>query len=407
MYIVINDFSGHPFQIQLSRELASRGFNVTHLFSKDIVGAKGNLTTADSDPDTLAIEGLTIGHDINRYNFLKRLVDERKYGQIVAQRILQLKPDIVICSNTPLDSLVSIRRVCRKRDIPFIFWLQDVLGIATRTVLSTKLGLVGRLIGEYYIALEKRLLRSSHHVIPISADFLEILNRWGVPNNRTSVINNWAPLDEIPKDSKANCWAIAHDLDQCPVVLYSGALGLKHNPTLLLDLAKNLDSVNPDARLVVISEGYGADWLREQNRKLGLRTLIQLPFQPFSELPRVLASADVLLAILEPEAGEFCVPSKVLSYMCVERPIVLAASAENLASKLLVQNQAGLVTAPNTPADFTSSVMNLLNNAATRSQMGQSARQYAEQTFDIKKIGDKFESILVKVLTDYREKQYP
>jgi len=405
MHICIHDFSGHPFQIQLSRQLAARDSSVTHLYCKDIIGAKGNLTTTDSDPATFAIEGLSIGHDINRYNFAKRLVDERKYGLVAAQRILELKPDIVICSNTPLDSLISIRRACRKLNIPFIFWLQDILGIATRTVLKAKLGLVGRLIGEYYIAREKSLLRSSDHVIPISDDFIRILERWGIQRSRATVINNWAPLQEMPQASKANSWSTAHDLDQRPIVLYSGALGLKHNPALLLELAKHLDVTLPEARVVVISEGHGADWLKEQNRKLGLQALVQLPFQPFSELPKVLASADVLLAILEPEAGEFCVPSKVLSYMCVGRPIVLAASAENLASKLLLQNQAGQVVPPTAPDAFVANVMDLLNNAATRSQMGQSARQYAEQTFDIHKISDQFESILLKALREHREKE--
>ena len=60
-----------------------------------------------------------------------------------------------------------------------------------------------------------------------------------------------------------------------------------------------------------------------------------LPFQPYEVLPEVLASADVLLAILEPEAGVFSVPSKVLSYHCAGRPILAAIPAENLAARII------------------------------------------------------------------------
>ena len=39
-----------------------------------------------------------------------------------------------------------------------------------------------------------------------------------------------------------------------------------------------------------------------------------LPFQPYDSLPDMLGAADVAIALLEPEAGIFSVPSKVLSY---------------------------------------------------------------------------------------------
>lgn len=394
MNIVLHDFSGHPFQVQLSRELAKRGHQITHIYCNDIVGAKGNLQQISSDPCSLRIEGLTIGSDINRYNFVKRLLDERKYGQVVAKRLSELKPDVVICSNTPLDSMFRIRAYCDKTKTPFVFWLQDIIGLAARAVLTTKLGVLGRVIGEYYIAREKRLLRSSQHVIPISTDFLSILASWKIDSKKTTVINNWAPIQEMPPHSKINDWSKKLKSDGCPIAIYSGALGLKHNPKLLLDLAIHLNENHPSARLIVISEGYGADWLRTQNATLNLDSLIQLPFQPFSDLPQVLASADVLLAILEPEAGEFCVPSKVLSYMCVGRPIVLAASEQNLASQLIASNNIGRVVEPTDSNEFSKVVMQMLRDNDMQSEMGGAARAYAELSFDIESIGNKFEAII-------------
>ena len=59
----------------------------------------------------------------------------------------------------------------------------------------------------------------------------------------------------------------------------------------------------------------------------------------------MLASATVLIGILEEDAGVFSVPSKVLSYLCAGRPIVLCAPAENLASRTLLEAEAGPSTA--------------------------------------------------------------
>jgi glycosyltransferase involved in cell wall biosynthesis len=42
-----------------------------------------------------------------------------------------------------------------------------------------------------------------------------------------------------------------------------------------------------------------------------LDNVVNLPFQPYKDVPKVLASAAVLIAPLDPSAGSFCVPSTV------------------------------------------------------------------------------------------------
>ena len=51
-----------------------------------------------------------------------------------------------------------------------------------------------------------------------------------------------------------------------------------------------------------------------------MKSLRFMGFQPFEALPDVLGSADVLVAILEADAGVFSVPSKVLSYFSLLGP---------------------------------------------------------------------------------------
>lgn len=64
----------------------------------------------------------------------------------------------------------------------------------------------------------------------------------------------------------------------------------------------------PSARVVIAAEGTGADFLRRQ--RLPANALL-LPLQPAGRPPEVLASADVLVALLDADAGVFSVPSKV------------------------------------------------------------------------------------------------
>lgn len=62
------------------------------------------------------------------------------------------------------------------------------------------------------------------------------------------------------------------------------------------------------------------------------------PFQPFEQIPQVQAAANVLIAILELDAGVFAVPSKVFTYLCAKRPLILADPLENLAARIVRDN---------------------------------------------------------------------
>ena len=112
-------------------------------------------------------------------------------------------------------------------------------------------------------------------------------------------------------------------------------------------------------------------------------------------LPDVMGSADVLVAILEPDAGVFSVPSKVLSYLCASRPVLLAVPKENLAAKIVAESGAGLVVEPTDIAGFCAAAQQLIRfSTDLREQSAKAARQYAETHFDIRNIGDQFEAIL-------------
>jgi glycosyltransferase involved in cell wall biosynthesis len=177
------------------------------------------------------------------------------------------------------------------------------------------------------------------------------------------------------------------------VFLYSGTLGLKHNPALLSALAEKLKP-RSDCRVVVISEGLGADFLTREKAAKSLDNLLLLPFQPFSRVPDAMGSADAVIAILEPDAGVFSVPSKVLTYHCAGRALLAAMPEENLAARLIGREQSGLVVDPRDTLAFLDAAQRLLDDPAGRELMGARARGYAQRVFDIGSIGGRFEALM-------------
>ncbi len=391
--IFVHDYAGHPFQIQLSRELAHRGYEVVHAYCASLrTTPRGELTRRAADPATLTILPIELGRALNKTNFFARWLQENEYGRLLAAAVARHKPDVVLSGNTPLDAQRRLWNVCVDGGVAKAFWVQDLIGEASRRLLSRKIPLLGSLVGSHYRGLEQKLLRQSDAVVTIAEDFRAGLRAARVDDNRITVIENWAPVEDMPVGPKTNPWSIRHDLANKPCLIYSGTLAMKHNPELLKQLAVSLQQ--SDARLVVVSNGSGADWLAKQKENIGLDALDILGFQAFEDLPHVLASADVLVGILERDAGAYSVPSKVLSYMCAARPILLAVPGNNLASRLVSANRAGMVFEPDDVAGFVEGARQLLASPKMRSEMGQNGREYAARTFEVGGIADRFEAVL-------------
>lgn len=395
MRILLHDFPGHSFPVQLSRALAARGHVVRHVTMADFPSPRGPLAPRADDPPTLTLATLALPEPFEKYSFVKRWLQERRYARILVADAEAFDPDVAIGGNAPLDVQDALQSWARRRGKRFVFWLQDVYGVAMTAILSRRLPVLGPIVAWWYRSLEYRLWRRSSVVVPITSDFNALLARCGVDADRIVVVENWANLAESPVQPLENPWRAERGLSGKRVFLYSGTLGLKHNPDLLADLARRFRD-QPDVRVVVVSEGIGADRLQATKAAEQLDNLLVLPFQPHDVLPQVIASGDVLVVLLEPDAGIYSVPSKTLTYLCAARAILGSIPLANLASRLITQNQAGKVAAPTDPEGFLAAAADLLADPEARRRMGEAGRAYAESHFDIDKIADRFEALLNK-----------
>jgi glycosyltransferase involved in cell wall biosynthesis len=327
-----------------------------------------------------------------------RFLQERAYGRLLEAEIKRFQPDVVLSSNAPLEVQRCALQGAHAVGAKFVFWLQDIHGIAIERLIGPRFYGMGRLIGQYYTALEKRLLRKSDAVVSITEDFGPMLRAWGVLADRIHVIPNWASMDELPQRPKDNPWSRAHGLDRKFCFVYTGTIGLKHNPELLLKLGERYRE-DPSVAVVVVSEGAKADWLKVEKVRRGLDNLLVLPFQPYTDVPDVMGTADVLVAVLDPDAGAFSVPSKVLAYHCAGRPLLLSVPTDNLSARIVAQTGSGIVVDPNDVDAFLRSAEALRADAETRRLMAEQGLRYARLTFDLERIADRFESVLDSLLS--------
>lgn len=395
MRIFIHDRPGHPFQVQLSRELAGRGHQVLYSYGSFFQTPNSPPTKRAGDPESFQIEAIGMDRPFEKYSLVRRRFQEIAYGRRLSAQIKDFGPEAAVFTNMPPDAQWVAYRECGRPGVRLIYWLQDLYGIAIDRIFKKRVPLLGSLIGRYYIGLERKMLAQSDAVVLITDDFQPLMRQWRIDSGKTHVIPNWAPLEELPVRPRQNHLARELGVADKFCFLYSGTLGIKHDPEPLLQLAIHF-SGNEEVVILVISEGPGADWLKGRKQERGLHNLRLVHYQTYERFPDVLGSADVLVAMVRPDAGSFSVPSKVLSYLCARRPLLLAVPEENLAARIVSQNRAGLVVAAADVMGFIKAADRLAGSPSLREELATNGRAYAERQFDIERICDEFEGIIVR-----------
>jgi glycosyltransferase involved in cell wall biosynthesis len=391
MDILVHDYAGHPFQVELSRELALRGRRVTHAYFSGDCGPKGPLAKSDADPEGLEFVAIDTGRPYSKSAFVSRHFADASYGDAISKFIRSRAFDVVISGNTPTRAQAEVAAACKKNNIRFVYWMQDFYSVAVDRILRQKFGVAGRAVGAYYQYLERRQLRDADAIVIIAEDFRPLIRRWGVDDRKIFTIENWGSLDGVKLADKRNEWTERNGLADTFNFLYSGTLGLKHNPDFLIELARKCAG---QANIVVVAQGVGVAALVSAKEKWRLDNLIVLPLQPFEQLSNVLAGADVAIAVIEASAGVFSVPSKVQSYLCAGRPILLAAPPENLAAQVVRKAKAGVVVSPEDRDSFVNAALHLLRDDALRDDASKNGREYALRTYRIERVADRFEAVL-------------
>ena len=178
--LVVHDYSGHPGQVHLSRELARRGHHVEHQYCASYTTGRGATERREGDPESFTVRAIELSSEFARYSPLVRLRQELQYARMSARAVLAARPDVAVLSNIPLLSLFILTLSLRLRRVPYVFWHQDIYSEAIRVIARDRFGRLGRLIGWVAGRVERQVARGAAAVVAISDTFIEQLDAWGV-----------------------------------------------------------------------------------------------------------------------------------------------------------------------------------------------------------------------------------
>lgn len=282
--------------------------------------------------------------------------------------------NLIYVASTPPTQGALAALVKKIKKVPFVYNLQDIF---PDSLAGTGLAKKGGLLWKIGRVIENFTYRNADKIIVISEDFKRNIMAKGVPEEKIVVVYNWVDeeaVKHVPREE--NKLFDMYGLDRKKFyITYSGNIGLTQNMDMLLELAKELETEEPDIQFVLIGEGAYKKRVEEIIAEKNIGNVALLPFQPYEDISHVFSLGDAGLVISKPGVGENSVPSKTWSILSASRP-VLANFDENELKTIVAENQCGIFTKAGDKDAFKQAILDLYHDRARCEQLGRNGREF-------------------------------
>jgi colanic acid biosynthesis glycosyl transferase WcaI len=293
------------------------------------------------------------------------------YGSLLAGR-----PDILVSFSPPLPLGFSAWALSRLWTIPWVLQLEDLYPEAAVAAGVLQEGAVVR----FFEWMARFQYRRATHISVIAEAFRTSLLAGGFPEERITLIANWADPDILRPLPKENAFRSQHAAGRRFLVLYAGNLGLTSSLEDVLAAAARLKD-DPDVYFLIIGEGVKGPALEDFARENGLDNVSFLPYQPRQQLPEIMASADISLVTLNSDSALSSLPSKVFSIMASARPILAITPSQSELAHLVEASGCGITVAPGQPQALVEAIQEYKNQLTVLQGMGLRGRIQLETKY--------------------------
>jgi glycosyltransferase involved in cell wall biosynthesis len=277
--------------------------------------------------------------------------------------------DVVVATSPPLFTALAGAALARLKRAPFVLDVRDLWPAAAEALDQISGGWMRR----GALTAERWLYRESAAVVAVTESFcahIDTLRRSPPP---TELI----PNGTLEMFFEAECDpAVRAELGAANgefLVTFAGTHGIAQALPKVVDAAALLGN---GIEFAFVGEGPMKHALEEQTVVNGITNVHFHQQVPMVETPRILASSDALLVPLSghPTFKQF-VPSKMVDYMAVGRPVLLSAQGES--ARLLGEAGAGIVVSPEDPQALAEAIRWLVEHPAEAEAMGDRGRAFA------------------------------
>ena len=375
------DEPGHTRHFEMAKFLQSRGHELV------IVASDLNYQTGQR---TVARKGIFAEQNFDGVRVLRSYIYPALHQSYVWRIIsffsfmfssvwtaLQVKDvDLVMGTSPPIFQAVSAWFVAWMHRKPFLFEVRDLwpeFGVSMGVLTNPVLIVLGRW-------LEMFLYKRATHILVNSPAYKEYMIGKGVPENKVTYIPYGTDVDMFNPGVDDSSIRKELGVEDQFVVLYAGALGQANDIDTILRAAERLND-GDKIRFVLFGDGKERTRLQAEAERMKLSNLIFAGVRPKRDMPQVVASADVCLAILQDiPMFRTTYPNKVFDYMAAGRATVLVI--DGITRHMIESSNGGVYVQPGDDAMLAEKILVLSKDPKRVGEMGQNAREYLVKHLD-------------------------
>jgi glycosyltransferase involved in cell wall biosynthesis len=312
---------------------------------------------------------------------------------IQVAKTLSEQPDVVIGPSVPLLTGWAASRIARIKGAAFVFEVRDVWPIA----LVDNGGLSKR--SPVYFSfrfIEKYLYRKSQRISAVLPFIYQHVSESGSNPEKVTWIPNGVNFERF---SGLEAYDGGEKLPL--VAMYVGGFSIPHDVITIVRAANILQQKRINQyHFVIVGNGIKRPECEEAVSSLKLTNVEFRDRVAKGEVPRLQMESDVLIAcVTDSPIYRFGMNlNKMFDYLASGRPVIFSGNAPN---DPVVESGAGFSIPPEDPDAMVGALQRLLEmSPVERIELGQRGRRYVENEFDMRKLVDRMELLLLQAIKD-------
>jgi glycosyltransferase involved in cell wall biosynthesis len=366
---------GHTRHFEMAKFLRSRGHELV------IVASDMNYQTGQRTVDTRglyveqSIDGIRVlraySYPSLHRSFFWRVISFISFMFSSVWTALRVKDaDIVMGTTPPIFQAVSAWIVALIRRKPFLLEVRDLwpeFGVSMGVLKNPVVIALAR-------GLENFLYARATHILVNSPAYRTYMLEKGLPEKKVTFIPYGTDIDMFNPGVDGSSIRQRLGLEDKFVVLYAGAMGPANDIYTILRAADRLRNESK-IRFVFFGAGKDLGRIQEDAHKKKLDNVIFAGVAPKKDMPSVVASADVCLAILQNiPMFRTTYPNKVFDYMAAGRATVLVI--DGVIREVIEASNGGVFVTPGDDALLAKTILELSRDPQRVQQLAQDAREY-------------------------------
>jgi glycosyltransferase involved in cell wall biosynthesis len=278
------------------------------------------------------------------------------------------RTDVVVATTPPLFAGAAGWAIARMKGAPLVLDVRDLWPAAATSLDQISPGLPTRLAE----VIERQLYCRADAVMAVTRPFCEHIDRIRRRPPRTVPIPNGTLELFFAEPEQRNRLGVPEGQF---LVVFAGMHGIAQALPVVLDAAARSDG---RVHFAFVGEGPTKEIVVSAARERGLENVSFHPQAPLEEIVPMLAGSDALLVPLSAHPTfEGFVPSKLIDYLAVGRPVLLSAAGE--AVRLLERSGGGIAVPPEDSARLAEAIRWLAEHPSEAAEMGRRGRAFARK----------------------------